>query len=857
MRKKDVDKKMNLKVVATLCIISLMAIGLFAAIPLVKSSPLDDALTLAKAYLDRSYTELNSTHAVMKDLPAIPFALHNVDEDKWLCPAKKTQAVEDDGTEWDYYGGCFIDIISFGYDSDRIVLRYRWDTEWDRSYDGVVMNATLITVDNDTMRVNVYIESKADGDECDIYLDNSKFMDDVVVDEYATRTNDWGWFSTRFVVRHGTAIARNMYNALGETSKADRLNETWVGSGFTIDSYDAMWNASNSYSDYMPLFINGSGVSKPWSATFNAFPDFEVWGNIPWSNYDNHAYHECAVPYRSQLQFLGAVQTMLLSGEPIFPYQNWWELGWTFKLGWANHLMNKHSNNTSKMAEAKGIIDSVPWNGLGINAEVYSGVQLWKYGCYVTYLASMYLRALSRYYEITSASWYGDRADDVAGVLLNLQVEEGEKIRVTSGSDVEEVWRADHTGGFLCGYRWGGGWDWSNAPFWFAELIFEALSWEMGVYEGLYHRDLAENSAMGWTNHETTLLAYAGLWYYERLNRSPTTCSVEFTIPIYDSVKTVTHSDHGTSEIDIDDHGHARMKCVGTIYGETWVKWRYSWTVNLTDPAYNFSTKIVFYTYAGGGLDGNSLEIWVNLTDSQDADVASEYKKFIDGIAGDDEDFWIFENMSYKSYLSARVYTLNLTFRLSCGWNGKIYLGYMGKFPQVKKETMFIETFGYEAKFPQCGMKTETDGNFYIPKIHTDVLKVEKLFSDSDIEGDQTGGVSPYEAIGSYPDGTVDIFDLVLVCGVFGKSEGDQGWNYMADIVDDRLVDIFDQTKVALNFGNDGTYITDLSGVTIVFDVGGSKSLDADGFVAIPAGATSFTVKRYGNPIGAMISFWS
>jgi hypothetical protein len=58
------------------------------------------------------------------------------------------------------------------------------------------------------------------------------------------------------------------------------------------------------------------------------------------------------------------------------------------------------------------------------------------------------------------------------------------------------------------------------------------------------------------------------------------------------------------------------------------------------------------------------------------------------------------------------------------------------------------------------------------------------------------------------------------------------------------------------NFGKEGTYITDLAGVTITFNTGQTISPDSDGFVTIPQGATSFTVKRNGNPIGAMGIFY-
>ena len=79
----------------------------------------------------------------------------------------------------------------------------------------------------------------------------------------------------------------------------------------------------------------------------------------------------------------------------------------------------------------------------------------------------------------------------------------------------------------------------------------------------------------------------------------------------------------------------------------------------------------------------------------------------------------------------------------------------------------------------------------------------------------------------------------------------------MADIVPDRKINILDISVVSINFGKSGTYITSLAGVTVTFDVGGTKQPDPnDGSVTIPQDATSFTVKRYGTPIGAMIIFW-
>jgi len=153
-------------------------------------------------------------------------------------------------------------------------------------------------------------------------------------------------------------------------------------------------------------------------------------------------------------------------------------------------------------------------------------------------------------------------------------------------------------------------------------------------------------------------------------------------------------------------------------------------------------------------------------------------------------------------------------------------------------------------------MKTGTNGYFYKPDVASALLKIELLFDNQNITGDQTGGTPPYGAISNYPDTIVNVYDATFISSHAGESEGYYNWNYMADINPDRYIDLFDAIWVSRNSGKNGTYITDLSGVTVLFNTGEEIWPDSDGFVTIPQGATSFTVKRYGNPIGAMIVFW-
>jgi hypothetical protein len=153
-----------------------------------------------------------------------------------------------------------------------------------------------------------------------------------------------------------------------------------------------------------------------------------------------------------------------------------------------------------------------------------------------------------------------------------------------------------------------------------------------------------------------------------------------------------------------------------------------------------------------------------------------------------------------------------------------------------------------------AAMKTLANGSFYVANVSTNLLKVHLLFNSSSIIGDQAGTqVSGF--LFPFPDGTVNGSDISFLNGKMGLAEGQSGWDYMADIVPDRVIDIFDYMQISMNYGNSGTYVTDLAGVTITFDVGGDRSPDAYGFIEIPQGATTFTVKRNNTTIGAMIIF--
>jgi hypothetical protein len=720
--KRTIKKKMCILVMLSFLAYTLVPLNIIS-VPEVNATQedLDNALTWAKAYLDRSYTEFNSTYAAMRDMPGLPFVMQDVSDNKWMCPAKATQAVQDgnDGPDWAYFGGCGIDVIDWGYDSDTLKLRYRWDTECDSTFDGVVMYVELVTLDNVNMMCYAIIEAKNDADHCALWFDNETVIDPVALYAHFTVTHAYGWFTTRFVVRHGTKIAANMYNALGDTDKAEKLLNMWYGSGYTEDTYDGVWGASNTYDDYeWDTGLGGMLQVLPWTACEHiVIPDYEIWGNIPWFQMGQDSTEHSGIPYRSQLQNLAVRILGFETGPPIISSASWWACGFTYKMAWACHLLNKYGvgdwvdNSTKKsmIDEAKKLVDDVSWNGYGINCETMrvgpSLVSLYQYSCYVPYADAEYLAALTKYWQLTGDPCYGQRADEVAGILLQVQVKPGDKIRFEDANGLHLIWRPDHTGGFLCGYKFGGGTDFGSSPWLLADKYFW-MTMAMS-YPFTYNRDYAEYSSCGWTNHETTLMCYAALYQYNQTGRTPLTSEAQFMCPFPNAKITVTTAGAGCS-VYTTSGNMMRLGVTGTsnpFDGERWIKVTYTWVVTL--PAMtDFRTRLTFYSGVLHGWDGNAIERsveiykWVAIGPQQL--LCSDYAKVIDAF-GSGETYVICANMTQIPSLSAGTYTIKLTFRFSCGWASYLWVGrdyvFQGEglpLRPIDTEPFQIISFGYD-----------------------------------------------------------------------------------------------------------------------------------------------------------------
>ncbi|NYZ78973.1 hypothetical protein H0N99_02395 [Candidatus Micrarchaeota archaeon] len=119
------------------------------------------------------------------------------------------------------------------------------------------------------------------------------------------------------------------------------------------------------------------------------------------------------------------------------------------------------------------------------------------------------------------------------------------------------------------------------------------------------------------------------------------------------------------------------------------------------------------------------------------------------------------------------------------------------------------------------------------------------------------GSASPYPTIVYWPDGVVNMKDENFVIALFNKRECQVGWNYMGDPIPDKVCNMKEINVIITNFNHKGTYLTDLTDITVKFDGAGGVHPNADGYISIPAGATSFVVYNGTQTVMALVTFYT
>lgn len=748
------------------------------AVAQTEADPIDEAIDLALQYLDRMYYEINSTHAVCLDLPGLTFRLHRSDG-KWIIVGKKTaNGNYENNPVWNappgtkgadvIAGGALADLIQPGGKiGEPEIYLYKFDGKGDQSY-SIHLKVWYTAINETCMKLEGEIVQCDGGDySYDLYIDDDLLIQDIQVGKTFTRMKNYGWTLKRYVCRHVTKGLANLYKYIGEnlgengvykginyTERARKLYNTWYGSGYIYDINDALYFASNDgRSDYFQVV--GKGYYS-WVVSSCSYPDPEVWTNLPILMNET----EVLFPYRSRLGYWMARDAWLY-GDYVM---GWLGSGGSYpvvsmgaptvfgisaqaKLCWALHLLNKYGTQEPYLSQAKAYIDQIEWNGIGVAYEKEPPLLKIKVPVYGTHVTTLYAAALIRYYQLTGDEWYAERADEVVGVLLQLQQKPG-MTRMVGEYNSREVYRPDHIGGVMPGYRWGGGIEFYDcmAHWPVYKWIYGTLDWlwyHTGVFhEAFYSEDPCAYPSVALSNTEATVPAVMVWLLYKQLGRTPILPEADLVLPFTNAEVHTAHGGSNGGDGDIhraDKYGQFEVYVLGQL-GEGWAEVTYSWHITTTKMLRDVNFKVIFASYYDGlTMAGNSLTLYVEVYKNEDFLIASHKEILLDGvdthISGTQFQYWALGNLCRIDTLPPDQYKIQLRFYAHAGFGSGIFIGW---WPEPAKVVFFgmdyqdpTETFE-QPKYKLRVTGVGDDGKSKL-KVYFEDDKVTHLMLSSDV----------------------------------------------------------------------------------------------------------------------------
>lgn len=758
----------------------------------------------------------------------------------------------------------------------------------------------------------------------------------------------------------GYTYARD--RGINYSARAEKLLRSFYGSGYIIDRFDAMYNvtlkerpfpninqgygptpdliveyANGAFPDSTGPYLNASDKDQHWYAYSNAsrlgttqwvyrhntisragMPDDIEFYKSPFLCDNNNFIYS----YRSRTAFAMARNQYLANGLE-YDLAHYDILGKT-KIPWVDILQGFGSDvkmlrcisdlykyNTStpySMTELKRMVKAVKWDGYGVAIDyMFEGLPLgWPYPAYATHITAPYLLANILTYNATGDSSFLARADEVASVLMRIQVKQGTTLYTRNNA--QQVYMPDWKGGFLSGYC-------IAYSFGQSDILWE--SWTEGIYSILHMMYAGTGGQLGFVydsfpytaipSPESTLPAIWALIEYRKLGRTPPSPTPPaFNLPFQDCYMEMDHGGNsggdGTYQLVSDrfnetyiggttgnlraytgnvDRIRLGADC-GLLGGDGWATAKWKWNFTLNYEVHDLRGKMFFtipnYVAIKGPLGGNSLAINITIKHRDNQTIIKDEKVTpFDGLTNQGLNGLMIalDNLTVITSLGRGNYSIELLMRMHAGGVGTncFYAGYHygGMIMAVPGMPIGLEYFGLDWTPIYTGMKTSTDGAFdYIPNRpdkNMTALKVELWYTNASANGDQCGGTSPYGYLFTqWPDQTVNILDLNIVSRYWGIRDNETGWlaeTYMADIGEDHVINIVDQTPISQNWGKTGTnwYSTLMTNIGIKFNGEASyTTVDSYGYRDIPNGKTSFAVAKYNgtawNPVGAIVTFY-
>lgn len=338
------------------------------------------------------------------------------------------------------------------------------------------------------------------GDRVQVWLGNTLLFDGNQVGHITSVIDPVGTFGERYVARHITRVASNIFNLLGYGSQGSALGNFMTYYGYNKDFYDSMVQGKTA----------NYGDSYLWASS--TFPDPSTFANLPTTFGSNGGGQ---FPYQSRLTN-GAANTAylsLLSQLSSWPNPTYYAndvppeedgllaLHYLWTYGYGNPNTPGGSNAIDELVSAMG------WDGTGTRRSISLLGITANYPSYAEYDLAVFLTAVSYlHYTVPSNSTYTKWVQQALNVALGTQ----DMYQIEVGSPGNYVHMADQVGGWFGGYQYSPAYMYTN---WQSSYISDVT--DFLTKTGIFALDPPYSPGYGFTGTESSGLMLLALLVYD------------------------------------------------------------------------------------------------------------------------------------------------------------------------------------------------------------------------------------------------------------------------------------------------------------------------------------------------------
>ena len=574
------------------------------------------------------YYEIPSTnYAIVKDFAGLPIRVYDTASGTWCRSGEIDKKVRVESTD--------LGSTDKGY--------YFFNTDGDDGMEEPKLYVEYAKTSSTTMQVKVQMVTcdRTNPGNLQVWV-GSHYLG-TCGSTWTRYASDWGFASNMYVCRDSMRMAKHYYDEIGSTTKKTRIQNFLTAYNYNgKDVYDPLFEASNSYPD--DFFFDKTGT----------WPDPERWDDLPTGPY----YHPLGTKLMDSTVrnlWVSSSDTPLTLGGSVL-----------YKLNYALHIMNKYGS--SRLSEAKGIIDSIGWDGYGIKPGL---TQLGQAPQYVGVRTALFLAAVSKYADLTDDPFYLALADRVAGVVLDIQFSYPQKTEAFGS-----IYRPDQVGGFLTAYTFGSEMMFCSRPSWYWDMVNMLL-----VMKGNYYPTPCEGLTPEYSSSESTLTCLQALRLYKTLlsGRTPQHIGYEITSGWLEVKNVIAETSGLVRHLEIDKNGLINGYIQASQYGVASMKAGLEFEFTPSRDLINPHFECLLYEKGGIDANGGTADVKQFMTLKEGATTKFDLNRTIHHVAGpqslDSDDFWDLNRTYIGTLQKDTAYTLQVGLYAETSCSGSVYYG--------------------------------------------------------------------------------------------------------------------------------------------------------------------------------------